>query len=287
MRSDMIKVGVDKAPARGLLYATGQVKSAKDMQKPFIAICNSYIDIVPGHVHLRELADIAKEAIRVVNDGTIKFVPERFTKTYINWMENVHDWCISRQLWWGHQIPAWYCDECGHINVKREDPTECEKCGCKHLTREEDVLDTWFSSALWPFSTMGWPDKDAADLNYWYPTSVMVTGYDIIFFWVARMIFSGCEQTKQTPFHTVFIHGHADFDGALAADFTVTHARVRSRFRHCEAAHRQQHCKAEQHGSQLRKHRFHARTSLFCHFLEWHNYDTTFRTAVQGLLSIF
>ena len=134
-------------------------------------------------------------------------MPERFTKTYINWMENVHDWCISRQLWWGHQIPAWYCDECGHINVSREDPTKCEKCGCTHLTREEDVLDTWFSSALWPFSTLGWPDTDAADLKYWYPTSVMVTGYDIIFFWVARMIFSGMEQMKKEPFKTVFIHG--------------------------------------------------------------------------------
>ena len=154
-----------------------------------------------------KMEPLAKEAIRVVNDGTIKFVPERFTKTYINWMENVHDWCISRQLWWGHQIPAWYCDECGHINVKREDPTECEKCGCKHLTREEDVLDTWFSSALWPFSTMGWPDLDSPDLRYWYPTSVMVTGYDIIFFWVARMIFSGLEQMKDIPFPTVFIHG--------------------------------------------------------------------------------
>ena len=154
-----------------------------------------------------KMEPLAKEAIRVVNDGTIKFVPDRFTKTYINWMENVHDWCISRQLWWGHQIPAWYCDECGHINVKREDPTECEKCGCKHLTREEDVLDTWFSSALWPFSTMGWPDLDSPDLKYWYPTSVMVTGYDIIFFWVARMIFSGMEQMKKEPFKTVFIHG--------------------------------------------------------------------------------
>ena len=154
-----------------------------------------------------KMEPLAKEAIRVVNDGTIRFVPERFTKTYINWMENVHDWCISRQLWWGHQIPAWYCDKCGHINVKREDPTECEKCGCKHLTREEDVLDTWFSSALWPFSTMGWPDQNAADLNYWYPTPVMVTGYDIIFFWVARMIFSGMEQMKREPFKTVFIHG--------------------------------------------------------------------------------
>ena len=154
-----------------------------------------------------KMAPLAKEAIRVVEDGTINFVPERFTKTYINWMENVHDWCISRQLWWGHQIPAWYCDECCHINVSRTDPTKCEKCGCTHLTREEDVLDTWFSSALWPFSTMGWPNLDAADLNYWYPTSVMVTGYDIIFFWVARMIFSGMEQMKKEPFKTVFIHG--------------------------------------------------------------------------------
>ncbi|MBR0312988.1 MAG: valine--tRNA ligase, partial [Oscillospiraceae bacterium] len=154
-----------------------------------------------------KMEPLAKEALRVVNDGTIKFVPERFAKTYTNWMENCHDWCISRQLWWGHQIPAWYCDECGHINVSRTDPTKCEKCGCEHLTREEDVLDTWFSSALWPFSTMGWPDKDAPDLNYWYPTSVMVTGYDIIFFWVARMIFSGMEQMKKEPFKTVLIHG--------------------------------------------------------------------------------
>ena len=154
-----------------------------------------------------KMEPLAKEAIRVVKDGTIKFVPERFTKTYTNWMENVHDWCISRQLWWGHQIPAWYCDECGHINVSRQDPTRCEKCGCTHLTREEDVLDTWFSSALWPFSTLGWPNKDSEDLRYWYPTSVLVTGYDIIFFWVARMIFSGMEQMKQEPFKTVFIHG--------------------------------------------------------------------------------
>ena len=153
-----------------------------------------------------KMEPLAKEALRVVNEGEVKFVPEHFSKTYTNWMENCHDWCISRQLWWGHQIPAWTCDDCGHINVKREDPTVCEKCGSTHLTREEDVLDTWFSSALWPFSTLGWPEQ-TADLNYWYPTSVMVTGYDIIFFWVARMIFSGCEQMKKIPFHTVLIHG--------------------------------------------------------------------------------
>ena len=153
-----------------------------------------------------KMEPLAKEALRVVNEGEVKFVPERFSKTYTNWMENCHDWCISRQLWWGHQIPAWTCDDCGHINVKRENPTVCEKCGSTHLTREEDVLDTWFSSALWPFSTLGWPEQ-TADLNYWYPTSVMVTGYDIIFFWVARMIFSGCEQMKKIPFHTVLIHG--------------------------------------------------------------------------------
>ena len=153
-----------------------------------------------------KMEPLAKEALRVVNEGEVKFVPERFSKTYTNWMENCHDWCISRQLWWGHQIPAWTCDDCGHINVKREDPTACEKCGSTNLTREEDVLDTWFSSALWPFSTLGWPEQ-TADLNYWYPTSVMVTGYDIIFFWVARMIFSGCEQMKKIPFHTVLIHG--------------------------------------------------------------------------------
>ena len=169
--------------------------------------CHTTVEPITSDQWFVKMAPLAKPALEVVKDGRVKFAPERFSKIYINWMENVHDWCISRQLWWGHQIPAWYCDECGHINVKREDPTECEKCGCKHLTREEDVLDTWFSSALWPFSTMGWPDTTSADLNYWYPTSVMVTGYDIIFFWVARMIFSGMEQMKKEPFKTVFIHG--------------------------------------------------------------------------------
>ena len=169
--------------------------------------CHNDVEPIISAQWFVKMAPLAKEAIRVVKDGTIKFVPERFSKIYINWMENVHDWCISRQLWWGHQIPAWYCDECGHINVSREDPTKCEKCGCTHLTRDEDVLDTWFSSALWPFSTLGWRDLNSEDLKYWYPTTDMVTGYDIIFFWVARMVFSGMEQMKKEPFKTVFIHG--------------------------------------------------------------------------------
>ena len=153
-----------------------------------------------------KMEPLAKEALRVVNDGEVKFVPDRFAKTYTNWMENVHDWCISRQLWWGHQIPAWTCADCGHITVDRQDPTCCAKCGSKNIERDPDVLDTWFSSALWPFSTLGWPDK-TPELDYFYPTSVLVTGYDIIFFWVSRMIFSGCEQMKKYPFEKVLIHG--------------------------------------------------------------------------------
>ena len=153
-----------------------------------------------------KMKPLAKEALRVVREGEVKFVPDRFSKIYINWMENVHDWCISRQLWWGHQIPAWHCPDCGHITVKRTDPDVCEACGSRKIERDPDVLDTWFSSALWPFSTLGWPDK-TPDLEYYYPTSVLVTGYDIIFFWVSRMIFSGCEHMKQIPFRTVFIHG--------------------------------------------------------------------------------
>ncbi len=168
--------------------------------------CGTVVEPLISPQWFVKMKPLAKAAIEVVKDGRIKFVPERFTKIYLNWMENVHDWCISRQLWWGHQIPAWYCDNCGHITVSREDACQCEKCGSKHIHRDEDVLDTWFSSALWPFSTMGWPEK-TADLDYWYPTSVMVTGYDIIFFWVSRMIFSGMEQMKEEPFKTVFIHG--------------------------------------------------------------------------------
>ena len=153
-----------------------------------------------------KMKPLAEEALRVVNEGEVKFVPDRFSKIYTNWMENVHDWCISRQLWWGHQIPAWTCQECGHITVSEDDPTECEHCHSKNINQEEDVLDTWFSSALWPFSTLGWPEE-TEDYKYFYPTDVLVTGYDIIFFWVARMIFSGCEHTGKPPFHTVFIHG--------------------------------------------------------------------------------
>ena len=168
--------------------------------------CHNDVEPIISAQWFVKMAPLAKEAIRVVEEGETKFVPDRFSKTYLNWMENVHDWCISRQLWWGHQIPVWYCDDCGHMTVPRTDPTVCEKCGSAHIHRDPDVLDTWFSSALWPFSTLGWPEK-TEDLDYFYPTDVLVTGYDIIFFWVARMIFSGCEQTKQTPFHTVFIHG--------------------------------------------------------------------------------
>ncbi len=168
--------------------------------------CHSDVEPLASDQWFVKMGPLAKEAIRVVEDGTIKFVPDRFSKTYLNWMNNVRDWCISRQLWWGHQIPAWYCADCGHVTVSREDAEKCEKCGSTNIQRDPDVLDTWFSSALWPFSTMGWPEK-TEDLEYFYPTDVLVTGYDIIFFWVARMIFSGMEHMKKEPFHTVLIHG--------------------------------------------------------------------------------
>ena len=169
--------------------------------------CHSDVEPIISAQWFVKMAPLAKEAIRVVEEGETKFVPDRFSKTYLNWMENVHDWCISRQLWWGHQIPVWYCDDCGHMTVSREDACECEKCHSKNIHRDPDVLDTWFSSALWPFSTLGWPNESSEDFKYFYPTDVLVTGYDIIFFWVARMIFSACEHTGKPPFHTVFIHG--------------------------------------------------------------------------------
>ena len=153
-----------------------------------------------------KMEPLAKPAIKAVRDGEVKFIPERFDKIYYNWMENIKDWCISRQLWWGHRIPAWYCADCGETIVAKEEPTVCSKCGCTHLDRDEDTLDTWFSSALWPFSTLGWPEN-TEDLKYFYPTNTLVTGYDIIFFWVARMIFSALEYTGEVPFDTVLIHG--------------------------------------------------------------------------------
>ncbi len=153
-----------------------------------------------------KMEELAKPAIEAVKNGELTFVPERFDKIYLHWLENIRDWCISRQLWWGHRIPAYYCDDCGEIVVAKEAPAVCPKCGCTHLTQDEDTLDTWFSSALWPFSTLGWP-KQTEDLEYFYPTDVLVTGYDIIFFWVIRMVFSGYEQTGKSPFHHVLIHG--------------------------------------------------------------------------------
>ncbi len=169
--------------------------------------CHNDVEPLASDQWFVKMEPLAKRAIEVVENGTVKFVPERFAKTYLNWMNNVRDWCISRQLWWGHQIPAWYCADCGHVTVSREDACQCEKCGSKNIERDPDVLDTWFSSALWPFSTMGWPDTEAEDYKYFFPTDVLVTGYDIIFFWVARMIFSSLEQTDREPFHTVLIHG--------------------------------------------------------------------------------
>ncbi len=168
--------------------------------------CKTTVEPLTSDQWFVKMAPLAKPALDAVVNGDIKFEPERFTKTYTNWMENCHDWCISRQLWWGHRIPAFYCEECGHMEVSKTDITACPKCGGA-VKQESDVLDTWFSSALWPFSTMGWPDKDAADLKRYFPTSVLVTGYDIIFFWVARMIFSALEHTGEKPFSTVFIHG--------------------------------------------------------------------------------
>ena len=167
--------------------------------------CGTTVEPITSNQWFVKMQPLAEPALEVVRDGRVRFEPERFTKIYTNWMENVHDWCISRQLWWGHRIPAYYCDKCGEMVVSKTDVDTCPKCG-GHMTQESDVLDTWFSSALWPFSTLGWPDK-TPELAKYYPTSVLVTGYDIIFFWVARMIFSGLEHMGKEPFSTVFIHG--------------------------------------------------------------------------------
>ncbi len=168
--------------------------------------CSTSIEPMLSKQWFVRMKPLAEPAIKAAKDGDVRFVPKRFTKIYLNWMENIRDWCISRQLWWGHRIPVWYCQECGEMIVSREDASECPKCGSSDLLRDPDVLDTWFSSALWPFSTLGWPEK-TADLEFYYPTSVLVTGRDIIFFWVARMIFSGLAFMDEVPFKDVFIHG--------------------------------------------------------------------------------
>ncbi len=168
--------------------------------------CGATVEPLISKQWFVEMEPLAKPAIEAVREGKIQFLPERFSKIYFNWMENIHDWCISRQLWWGHRIPAWYCDACGKTIVSKEDPDKCPYCGSKEIHQDEDVLDTWFSSALWPFSTLGWPEK-TEDLKNFYPTSILITGYDIIFFWVARMIFSGIAYTGDIPFEKVLIHG--------------------------------------------------------------------------------
>ena len=169
--------------------------------------CHNTIEPMISKQWFVKMAPLAGPAVESVEKGEIKFVPERFTKNYINWMKGSRDWCISRQLWWGHQIPAWYCDDCGETIVAKEAPAVCPKCGKSHLEQDPDTLDTWFSSALWPFSTLGWPNEDSEDLKYFYPTNTLVTGYDIIGFWVSRMIFSGLAYTGKAPFDTVCIHG--------------------------------------------------------------------------------
>ena len=168
--------------------------------------CSTTVEPLISKQWFVNMQPLAKPAIKSVEEGEVKFVPERFDKIYFNWMNNIRDWCISRQLWWGHRIPVWYCKDCGAVMVKKEDPKQCEKCGSMNIYQDEDVLDTWFSSALWPFSTLGWPDN-TKELEYFYPTNVLVTGYDIIFFWVARMIFSGIEHMGEKPFDHVVIHG--------------------------------------------------------------------------------
>lgn len=168
--------------------------------------CHTTVEPLVKQQWFVKMEELAKPAINAIRTGELKFVPERFDKIYLHWLENIRDWCISRQIWWGHRIPAYYCDQCGEVVVARDMPDVCPKCGCTHFTQDEDTLDTWFSSALWPFSTLGWPEK-TEDLDYFYPTDVLVTGYDIIFFWVIRMVFSGYAHTGKSPFHTVFIHG--------------------------------------------------------------------------------
>ena len=205
-------VGLDRDEARKKIVADLEALGLMEKIEPYTHNvgecyrCKSVVEPIVSKQWFVKMDSLAAPALKVVKDKKINFIPERFSKTYFNWMENIKDWCISRQLWWGHRIPAWYCPECGEVIVEKEDPTCCPKCGCKDIHQDEDVLDTWFSSALWPFSTLGFPDN-TADLKYFYPTNVLVTAYDIIFFWVARMIFSGLEHMGEIPFPEVLIHG--------------------------------------------------------------------------------
>ena len=204
--------GLDRYEARKRIVADleeGGFLVKVEPMKHNVGECYRCHTIVEPRISLQwfvKMGPLAEPAIQAVREGKTKFVPERFEKIYYHWMENIKDWCISRQLWWGHRIPAWYCADCGEVIVTREDPDCCPKCGSKHIEQDPDTLDTWFSSALWPFSTMGWPEK-TPELSYFYPTNTLVTAYDIIFFWVARMIFSAVELTDEAPFDTVFIHG--------------------------------------------------------------------------------
>ncbi|HXK83022.1 MAG TPA: valine--tRNA ligase [Clostridiales bacterium] len=204
--------GLDRFECRKLvvkdLEEIGALLKTEDITHS-VGTCYRCSTVVEPRISMQwfvKMEPLAKPAIEAVKKGDIRFVPERFEKIYFHWMENIKDWCISRQLWWGHRIPAWYCDDCGHITVAVETPDKCEKCGSAKIHQDEDTLDTWFSSALWPFSTLGWPDK-TFDYEHFYPTNTLVTAYDIIFFWVARMIFSGLHHTGKAPFNTVFIHG--------------------------------------------------------------------------------
>ena len=205
--------GMTTAEARKAVLADltelGQLKETEDLKHDVGTCyrCHTTIEPMISKQWFVRMKTLAEPAVKAVEDGEIKFVPERFTKIYLNWMKNTRDWCISRQLWWGHRIPAWYCDDCGETNVAKSAPCKCQKCGGTNLTQDPDTLDTWFSSALWPFSILGWPNTDSEDYKYFYPTSTLVTGYDIIGFWVSRMIFSGLAYTGKAPFDTVVIHG--------------------------------------------------------------------------------
>lgn len=204
--------GQDRFEARKNIWKDMQAQGLTIKEEPYLMNIprsqrgNEIIEPMISTQWFVKIQPLAEAALRAVQDGRIRIIPERFTKIYTNWLENIEDWCISRQLWWGHRIPVWYCDDCGEQTVSRSDPTECCHCHSPHIHQDPDVLDTWFSSALWPFSTLGWPEE-TPDYRYFYPTSVMETGYDILFFWVARMIMTGLEFTGKIPFHTVYLHG--------------------------------------------------------------------------------